>query len=558
MKNCPNCQQPLADDARFCPACGNAMPVVAAAATPAFCPQCGSPMEEGSKFCTECGASVAAIAAAVVPPVAPPVTPPSAAPVPAEPPRRKKRTGLLIGIWTAGIAILLVLALLVSWSFGLFGGGPFGEGGLFGTVSSQSDDDDDDDDEKKDPSDPSDPSNPSNPGEPSVPDDYPPAPSEPVPLPKPIEHIELTVWAPEEAITSGWLSSMEAAFEERYRDSYVIRWENQAVSEVDAVNAVSQDILEAGDVYMFVNDQLGTLLDIGALQPLSGDVLAAVQENTAESMLNTVTHGDRVYGIPYTGTTWFMYYDKSVFTEEDIKSLDAMLAKDKVAFPLDNGWYLSAFYFANGGTIYGPGGTNPVAGIQFGGEAGTAVTNYLVDLVKHPNFSVDQIGHGHADFKSGKVKAYFSGDWEYEENKKALGDNLGCAVLPSITIDGQQKQMCAFANSKSVGVNPYADNLELAQELAAFLTSAEAQLARYQLCGTVPCDASLMDAMEGAPAIQAMLAVFATCARVQPTLPWVYWSSCSRLAEEILRGLVTHGNAAEKTEEFNAALNPGL
>lgn len=51
MKNCPNCQQPLADDARFCPSCGNAVPVAAAA--PRFCRNCGSPMEEGSKFCTE-------------------------------------------------------------------------------------------------------------------------------------------------------------------------------------------------------------------------------------------------------------------------------------------------------------------------------------------------------------------------------------------------------------------------------------------------------------------------------------------------------------------------
>ena len=34
-----------------------------------------------------------------------------------------------------------------------------------------------------------------------------------------------------------------------------------------------------------------------------------------------------------------MYYDKSVFSEEDIKNLDSMLEKGTVAFPLTNSWY---------------------------------------------------------------------------------------------------------------------------------------------------------------------------------------------------------------------------
>ena len=55
-----------------------------------------------------------------------------------------------------------------------------------------------------------------------------------------------------------------------------------------------------------------------------------------------------LYGVPFTTNTWYMYYDKRVFTDEDVKSLEAMLDKGTVSFPFLNSWYLPAFYFGNG------------------------------------------------------------------------------------------------------------------------------------------------------------------------------------------------------------------
>ena len=535
MKNCPNCQQPLADDARFCPSCGNAVPVAAAA--PRFCRNCGSPMEEGSKFCTECGASVAAIAAAVVPPAAPPVTPPPVAP------KRKKHTGLLIGIWTAGIAILLALALLVSWSFGLFGGGPFGEGGLFGTVSSQ--DDDDDDDEKKDPSNPSYPTFTEPTGT-----------EEPLP-PITADPIRMTVWAPQEVIDSGWLALMEASFMEEWGQYFFIKWENVAVSEADAGRFALMEGSQAADVFMFSNDWLGELVVENALLPLSADVLASVQASTSETMLNTATYDGKVYGIPYTGNTWFMYYDKSVFTEEDVKSLEAMMAKDKVAFRLANSWYTGSFYFANGCTMFGPTSNDASAGFDFGGEKAAAVTDYLVNLIQHPNFVIDDDSCGLTGIQDGSVKAFFSGEWEAEKAKAALGENFACAPLPTITIGGEQKQLRAFAGSKVVGVSPYADDLILSQLFAAYLTSADAQYLRYEMCGTIPCDAALADVIANDPVALAQLNTLNNTAYVQPTIPemGLWWATASNMAYKIIGAEITHENAAEKTEEFNAELN---
>ena len=46
---------------------------------------------------------------------------------------------------------------------------------------------------------------------------------------------------------------------------------------------------------------------------------------------------------------YFMFYDKSFFTEDDVKSLDTMMDKaaaagKKVSMDVANGWYLYSFY----------------------------------------------------------------------------------------------------------------------------------------------------------------------------------------------------------------------
>jgi membrane protease subunit (stomatin/prohibitin family) len=46
---CPNCNAPLATNAKFCPECG------AKIQAQSKCPKCGAKLAVGAKFCTECG-----------------------------------------------------------------------------------------------------------------------------------------------------------------------------------------------------------------------------------------------------------------------------------------------------------------------------------------------------------------------------------------------------------------------------------------------------------------------------------------------------------------------
>ena len=328
--------------------------------------------------------------------------------------------------------------------------------------------------------------------------------------------------------------------------------ESGSCSEGDAKTNIGTDPSVGADVYLFANDQIPDLLKTGGLAELGGTSVENMKANSSETTVNTVTYNGSVYGFPFTGNTWFMYYDKSVFSDEDIKSLDAMLQKGKVAFPLDNSWYIAAFYVANGCTLFGADGSDADAGFDFSGDKAVAVTNYLVDLVANPNFSNGDVG------TNADAKAFFSGTWDYQKAVDAYGENLGIAPAPSITINGELKQMKAFAGSKAVGVNPatalYKEHPEVAVALAAYLGGADAQKAHYELRNIIPTDNNVK---VDDPLAQAQMDTMSVASIVQPLQANMgnYWTPAESMGKELVSGTVTHDNAADKTESMNTSMN---
>lgn len=370
----------------------------------------------------------------------------------------------------------------------------------------------------------------------------------------------LTVWSPSEdqsAEQGEWLQTMCEAFKAEH-PNWDITFKYGICAEGDAKQNVTQDVQAAADVYMFANDNVSDLISSNALAKIGGETETYVKETNSATVVDSVTVDGSVYGIPFTTNTWFMYYDKSKFTEEDIKSLDAMLAKDVVSFPLKNTWYFASFYVANGCTFFED-SYNEAAGIDFSGDKATAVTNYLVDLVANPNFLLDDGGAGIAALREGKAGAIFSGSWDFNAVKEILGDNLGIASLPTVTIDGAEKQLKSFAGSKAIGVNPNTEYPQVALALAKFLASPEAQQKHYELRAVVPCNTELL-AQEPIVSDALVLAqndTFENTSIIQPYVKKMsnYWTASDAMAPAIINGEVTHDNAAEKTEEYNTALN---
>ena len=370
----------------------------------------------------------------------------------------------------------------------------------------------------------------------------------------------ITVMGPAEDLDDAqgaWLKTECEAFAKANPD-FNIEFKYVTSSESDAKDVVTKDPKAAADVYMFANDQLEPLIKANAIAKLGGDTAEYVKSSNSEAMAATVTYDGDIYAVPYTSNTWFMYYDKRVFSEDDVKSLDTMLTKGKVSFPLSNSWYIAAFYLANGGTLFGD-GTDNDAGINFGGDNGKAVTDYLVDLVNNKNFVNDESGVGISGMTDGSISAMFSGSWDYAALHDALGDDLGIAVMPTAKIGGADKQLLSFAGSKAIAVNPNCEYPQVAVALALYLGNEASQESHYTARNIVPCNTSLLesDAVKGDALVTAQNATFDTTAFIQPFVPKMsnYWTPAENFGKSLVNGEVTHDNAADMTESFNTSLN---
>lgn len=362
----------------------------------------------------------------------------------------------------------------------------------------------------------------------------------------------ITVWSPQEDQDTGWLSAQCEAFNAAH-PNWDITFEYGVCAEGDAKTTVVTDVEASADVYMLANDNIPDLVASNALAELGGSYLDYVTTTNSDSIVASVTYNDAVVAFPFTSNTWFMYYDKSVYSEEDVKSLETMLEKGKVSFPLSNSWYIQSFYAANGCTLFGD-GTDEAAGIDFGGDKATAVTKYLVNLVANPNFINDADGAGMSGLREGTVNAIFSGTWDAASVQEALGDNMGVAALPTINVDGTVGTMKSFMGSKAIGVNPTTENMQVSMALAAYLAGEEAQLAHYEMRNILPTN---MNITVDDPIATAVTQVMKETSIMQPLVPSMsnYWSAAENMGKNIIAGDVTADNAAEKTEEMNTAMN---
>ena len=374
------------------------------------------------------------------------------------------------------------------------------------------------------------------------------------------EKVRLMVWSPSEdqSQSSGqWLQTCCERFAELHPE-WDITFVYGVADEASAATAVAQDPEASADVFLYANDTLTTMTDAKALAKFGGKYADELKATNSETLLDSLTLDGYIYGVPFTTNTWYMYYDQRVFSEEDVKSLDAMLEKGVVSFPFVNSWYLPAFYFGNGCTLFGD-GTQEELGADFGGENAVEVTEYLVDLAANPNFKIDQDGSGLAGLRDGSIHAIFSGSWDAAAVREILGENMGVAALPTYTLNGEEKQMYSYAGSKAIGVNTSTDYMVQAVELAMYLGSAEAQQLHYELRGVIPCNTELNEdpAIAADEVVRAQNDTFDRTSKLQPFVAQMNncWTPVENMGKAIRNGTVTKENAAEQTKAMNDAMN---
>lgn len=266
-----------------------------------------------------------------------------------------------------------------------------------------------------------------------------------------------------------------------------------AVGAVDGKTRYLEDPAAAADVFLFADDQLVDLVKADALYEVTRNTDAIIAANTPGS-INAATYEGTLYGYPMTSDNgYFLYYDKSVFTEEDLATLDGILAAANAAgkqvhMDVSNGWYLASFFLGNGCTLTIEDGKQV---IDFNNANGLAAAEAIRAFCNDPAFvtgddSVLAGGIGDA------IACGVSGTWMASAIQEKLGDNYGCCKLPTFTCDGKQVQMGSFLGCKIYGVNSQTAYPVDAMELAEYLTNEKAQIERYQVLNYGPSNVTAL------------------------------------------------------------------
>lgn len=376
--------------------------------------------------------------------------------------------------------------------------------------------------------------------------------SDPEPTEVVVEDVTLKVWTPEDEqeVTKQLCDDFAKAHPE-----YNITFEYAIMGNDAVCDELKKDLEIAADVFGFPSAAIPELTQAGILYPITVDQ-DAVKAAHGEGAISAVTKDGYLYGIPQTPNSWFMYYNKSMYSEADLQNLDTMLAKDlgtdvaNFSCKIADSWYMSAFFYALGGTLYGADGLDPNE-CSWNDANGLKVGKYLIDLSKNPKYVENTDGIGDSLFKDGKLGAICSGTWSAPDYLAALGDNLGAFKLPTITVEGSEYQLSNFADFKAFGVKSNTAYPKAAQQLAVWLGGEEAQLARFEAIAMAPTITSLANNEKVAANVAVSgLLMQSNYSTPQPATPQLseYWTPAIAFGKGIINGDVTESNLQESLD----------
>lgn len=330
---------------------------------------------------------------------------------------------------------------------------------------------------------------------------------------------DIKIWVSEiegvKALTEAQIDAFEAA-----NPGIVINAEVSGVGEGDAATQVIADVESAPDLYCFAQDQLARLVQAGALAEIGGVYKTGIANNNDAGAVKAGQVGDKQYAYPLTSDNgYFMYYDKSVLSEEDVKTLEGIIAvceEEKKFFNFElqnNAWYSASFFFATGcESQWSANSDGEFDGVHdtWNSDAGVVALKGMQKLLKSDCYQ------SKSDKFDGAA-AVVTGSWNSGAAATAYGANLGATKLPTFTVDGKTYQLGSFTGNKMMGVKPQTDvnRAVVLQKLASFLAGEDCQKARFEQFGWGPSNKNL----QASDAVQSDITQSAFAAQAEFGIP---------------------------------------
>ena len=275
---------------------------------------------------------------------------------------------------------------------------------------------------------------------------------------------------------------------------YTINAKVEPQSEGTAASSMLQDVQSGADIFVFAQDQLSRLKVAGAVSKITGNYSSFIKKNNSQDSVKAASldgNGETLYAFPITSDNgYFLYYDKRIIPDEDAKDMSKILADCKKASKKlnfearSNGFYAASYFLADGIKCHSDWTLNQETGQftayddNFSGDNGLIAAKGLKELDDNSLVATNSLAS-----KLGETAAaVVSGIWEYDVAQNRLKENLGCAELPSFTVDGKSYHLGSFDGYKLMGVKPQVDakKASVCRKLARYLTGEACQTQRFK------------------------------------------------------------------------------
>ena len=377
-----------------------------------------------------------------------------------------------------------------------------------------------------------------------------------------------------------WCSSDDGDFEKSVVEDFIEKYTDEddrytidvtvkaVVGEDKAGTKLSEDASTAADVCSVADDQLNDLYSAGCIAEVASIFAANVEAENSEEAVEACSKDGTMLAFPKSSdNTYVLYYDKSVFDEDDVASFDALLEacqenNTSLFFPITNAWYNTSFFFTAGCTIDL---TDDVQTATFASDEGVIAVQAMQHMLEWLDDGLiaegDENSTIQTGFQDGTIKAAITGTWMSSAIAEAIGEeNVGVVKLPTVYMDGEEQQMWNFGGYKVVVVNKQSDFPIASQCLAYYMTCADVQIARHTERGSIP---TVTEALED-ESVASDQAVEAVAEQIEYSLPQsdaggTYWTPIGAIGTDLIADqragtIADEDTIMERLEEAVSAL----
>lgn len=349
------------------------------------------------------------------------------------------------------------------------------------------------------------------------------------------------------------------------------------LGEGDVRTELAKDLDTAADIMCIADDNIRSAANSKLLTGLDDSEESAIVTSDGQNAVTAGSLDGTLYGYPYRGDNgYILFYNKSIFTNPTtVESMDDLLAEAsqknvKVYWDMSNGWYSPAPFWANGIDFHLDADGNIKSNFESdaAAKAGVALMKQYKQYGGTTLVYSSDNGQIESGFKDGSVGACILWN-DYTTLKAQIGDNLGYTVLPSMTIDGEEKALHTFNGYKfmSIKAGLSSAKTELAKSFCEYATSAEVQLARAKLLGHGPSNLEVaansdVKALPFVGQIAEMMAAGHTHAQA-PNVNDNFWTPMGSIGATISAGAAndtwgTFGTGEDGAKKFFASIKENI